>query len=63
MTLLQALELNRYDAWATHALAHVYEMTGQHEKGIQFMSSTETDWKVNAAKINDTNKKTSPTVY
>lgn len=41
----KALEINRYDAWATHALAHVHEMTGQHEAGIKFMRDTESDWK------------------
>lgn len=42
----KALEINKHDGWATHALSHVYEMTGQHVKGINFMSSTENDWKV-----------------
>lgn len=50
----QALEINRHDAWATHALAHVYEMTGQHEKGIQFMTSTESDWKVTPIQVEKT---------
>ena len=39
-----ALSVNRTDPWATHTLAHVYEMTGQTDKGIQMMSSTESDW-------------------
>ncbi|GAB6023804.1 Tetratricopeptide repeat protein 38, variant 3 [Chamberlinius hualienensis] len=39
------LELNRKDAWSTHALAHVYEMTAGQDKGIKLMLDTETDWK------------------
>ncbi|XP_052069856.1 tetratricopeptide repeat protein 38-like [Mytilus californianus] len=42
----RALEINRHDAWASHAMAHVYEMTGKYDEGIKFMSSTENDWKV-----------------
>ncbi|MCP9263891.1 Tetratricopeptide repeat protein 38 [Dirofilaria immitis] len=38
------LELNRYDAWATHALAHCMEMNGRVEEGIRFMETTEMDW-------------------
>ncbi|VBB35509.1 unnamed protein product, partial [Acanthocheilonema viteae] len=40
----KGLELNRYDAWATHALAHCMEINGRFEEGICFMESTETDW-------------------
>ncbi|VDM99683.1 unnamed protein product, partial [Thelazia callipaeda] len=40
----KALELNRHDAWATHALAHCMEMTGRTNEGIHFMESTESDW-------------------
>ncbi|CAG9537987.1 unnamed protein product, partial [Cercopithifilaria johnstoni] len=40
----KGLELNKYDAWATHALAHCMEMNGRIEEGIHFMESTETDW-------------------
>ena len=32
----EALGMNRQDAWATHALAHVYEMTGQYDQGIRY---------------------------
>ncbi|CAD5118358.1 DgyrCDS7067 [Dimorphilus gyrociliatus] len=39
-----ALSINSKDAWATHALAHVLEMTGRQIEGISFMSSTVTDW-------------------
>ncbi|CAD6194025.1 unnamed protein product [Caenorhabditis auriculariae] len=41
----KALELNRFDCWATHAKAHVMEMNGRYEEGINFMLSTEEDWK------------------
>uniref|UniRef100_A0A915PDM2 Tetratricopeptide repeat protein 38 n=1 Tax=Setaria digitata TaxID=48799 RepID=A0A915PDM2_9BILA len=40
----KALELNRFDAWATHALAHCMEMNGHFKEGIHFMESTENDW-------------------
>lgn len=30
---LRGLELNRNDAWATHANAHVFEMTTQPSQG------------------------------
>lgn len=43
---LKGLELNKNDAWATHALAHVFEMTGQQNKGIETMLKTEADWSV-----------------
>uniref|UniRef100_A0A0R3RMU8 Tetratricopeptide repeat protein 38 n=1 Tax=Elaeophora elaphi TaxID=1147741 RepID=A0A0R3RMU8_9BILA len=42
----KGLDLNRHDAWATHALAHCMEMNGRFEEGIHFMESTETDWNV-----------------
>ncbi|OQR77839.1 tetratricopeptide repeat protein 38-like [Tropilaelaps mercedesae] len=41
---LRGLELNRNDAWATHANAHVFEMTSQPSQGISFMSRTIADW-------------------
>ncbi|XP_015795476.1 tetratricopeptide repeat protein 38 [Tetranychus urticae] len=43
---LKALELNPSDGWATHALTHVYEMTVQTDKGIEFLEKTEKDWKI-----------------
>ncbi|KAI6196916.1 Tetratricopeptide repeat protein 38 [Aphelenchoides besseyi] len=39
-----ALELNPFDPWATHAIAHCYEMTGQFKLGIEFMESTRSYW-------------------
>ena len=34
------------DAWSTHSMAHVFEMTGRQDEGIKFMSETEKDWSV-----------------
>uniref|UniRef100_A0A915EWJ8 Tetratricopeptide repeat protein 38 n=1 Tax=Ditylenchus dipsaci TaxID=166011 RepID=A0A915EWJ8_9BILA len=39
-----ALEINRQDCWATHAVAHCYEMKGEHDQGIEFMESSNEDW-------------------
>ncbi|PIC25041.1 hypothetical protein B9Z55_018127 [Caenorhabditis nigoni] len=41
----EALKLNRFDCWASHALAHVMEMGGRHKEGRDFMYKTEDDWK------------------
>jgi hypothetical protein len=43
---LLGLERNKDDGWATHALAHVYEMTGQFDRGISFLDKTSADWTV-----------------
>lgn len=32
------------DGWASHALAHVYEMGGRSKEGLRFLSSTVRDW-------------------
>lgn len=32
------------DAWAVHAIAHVYEMRGEVDKGLKFMEGREKDW-------------------
>ncbi|WKX97897.1 hypothetical protein Q1695_013527 [Nippostrongylus brasiliensis] len=42
---LKALELNRFDCWATHARAHVMLMNGRVDEGIHFMESTVDDWR------------------
>ncbi|EDO49617.1 predicted protein [Nematostella vectensis] len=41
---LRGLELAPTDCWATHARAHVLEMTGRQDEGIAFMSKTLNDW-------------------
>ncbi|CAI5441611.1 unnamed protein product [Caenorhabditis angaria] len=40
-----ALNLNRFDCWASHAKAHVLEMNGRHKEGRDFMYNTENDWR------------------
>jgi tetratricopeptide (TPR) repeat protein len=35
----RALELNPADAWARHAVAHVYEMTGRPREGIAWLAA------------------------
>lgn len=49
-TALHGLDLNKNDGWATHALAHVYEMTGQFDKGLKFLDQTVEDWEVRRIK-------------
>lgn len=34
------------DAWAAHALAHVYEMQGRAMEGFKFLNNTEENWSV-----------------
>ena len=41
---LRALELNRRDAWAVHAVTHVLEMSGRSREGIAFLSERSPDW-------------------
>ncbi|CAA22449.2 Tetratricopeptide repeat protein 38 [Caenorhabditis elegans] len=41
----RALQLNRFDCWASHAKAHVLEMNGRHKEGKEFMYKTEDDWR------------------
>ena len=40
----QAIGLNTRDAWAQHAVAHVYEMQGREQEGIDWMESREVHW-------------------
>ncbi|RWS14999.1 tetratricopeptide repeat protein 38-like protein [Dinothrombium tinctorium] len=42
----KALQMNANDAWATHAMAHVFEMEGRADDGINFLDKTSSDWKV-----------------
>ena len=39
-----ALDQNRRDVWATHALAHVFEMEGRTEDGIAFLTESSEYW-------------------
>jgi tetratricopeptide (TPR) repeat protein len=40
----RALALNRADAWAVHAVAHVMEMQGRTDEGADFLTRTSGDW-------------------
>ncbi|WP_317055196.1 tetratricopeptide repeat protein [Roseovarius rhodophyticola] len=40
----EAIERDPLDCWAHHAVAHVLEMQGRAEEGIQWMSSREPHW-------------------
>ena len=43
-TGMLALELNPRDAWAHHAVTHVYEMQGETQKGIDWVTGREQYW-------------------
>jgi tetratricopeptide (TPR) repeat protein len=40
----EALSRNPADAWAAHALAHVFEMTARPEEGAAFLQASRADW-------------------
>jgi tetratricopeptide (TPR) repeat protein len=40
----RALDMNRRDPWAIHAVAHVMEMQGRIEEGIAWLTSRREDW-------------------
>ncbi len=40
----RAIELEPADAWAMHAVAHVFEMTKQPERGLSWLNSTQVQW-------------------
>jgi hypothetical protein len=40
----RALEANRRDPWAVHAVTHVMEMQGRLRDGIEWLTSRERDW-------------------
>jgi len=39
-----ALDHNPRDVWSVHAMAHVYEMEGNHHAGVEFLSTSAPDW-------------------
>lgn len=41
---LKGISLYSKDSWASHALAHVYDMTGRYRQGIHFLDSTVNEW-------------------
>ena len=43
----KALDANRRDPWAVHAVAHVMEMQGRIRDGMDFLSTRAPDWSVN----------------
>lgn len=43
---MQGLALTPDDAWSVHAVAHIYEMKAEVDKGLEFMQSREKDWQV-----------------
>jgi len=40
----EALRRNPADAWAAHALAHVFEMTARPQEGAAFLQASRADW-------------------
>lgn len=40
----KSLELNKYDAWATHTICHLNEYQNTFDDGIKFLTETESDW-------------------
>jgi hypothetical protein len=40
----RALELNRQDSWAVHAVAHVHEMNGRAQAGSDWLETRRADW-------------------
>ncbi|XP_050392408.1 tetratricopeptide repeat protein 38 isoform X1 [Patella vulgata] len=45
-TAKKSLFMNKHDAWATHTMCHVMEMTGRQDDGIQFLDKTVNDWTI-----------------
>ncbi len=39
-----AIEIDRGDLWAAHAVAHVLEMQGRHDDGIGLLDALEAEW-------------------
>ncbi|MDP6830157.1 MAG: tetratricopeptide repeat protein [Alphaproteobacteria bacterium] len=40
----RAVEINAKDIWATHAVAHVYEMQGRQDEGIAWLDGLSGNW-------------------
>ncbi|XP_071101465.1 tetratricopeptide repeat protein 38-like [Haliotis cracherodii] len=40
----KGLDLNPRDAWSTHTMCHVMEMTGRQDEGISFLTDTVKNW-------------------
>ncbi len=41
---LEALDINRKDIWAAHAVTHVYQMQSRFEEGLPFLESLLPEW-------------------
>ncbi len=39
-----AVAANSADIWATHAVAHVHQMQGQHEEGVRWLQALQHEW-------------------
>ncbi|HXV41146.1 MAG TPA: tetratricopeptide repeat protein, partial [Steroidobacteraceae bacterium] len=44
----RALDLNRRDPWAVHAVQHVFEMQGRVHDGVEWLQATAPDWQESA---------------
>ncbi|HEY7741057.1 MAG TPA: hypothetical protein VIB01_10640, partial [Steroidobacteraceae bacterium] len=44
----RALDLNRRDPWAVHAVEHVFEMQGRIHDGVEWLQATAPDWQESA---------------
>ena len=49
----QAVELDAGDAWGVHAVAHVMEMEGRLEEGVDWLEATCSGWRFTNIKIHN----------